>query len=81
MVQMLEKSEYVEVTVFNETETGVRINPEDMGQASGPAVVVEHGTTIRVRRTIGNMLIANKQAALGKIEAPARRGRPPKSAE
>lgn len=68
MAAVMEKSEFMEVTIVTELGNAVRINPEDRGEANGPAVEVKNGQTIRVKRVIGNMLVANRQAQPGKVE-------------
>lgn len=68
----LEKNEtMVQVTIgTQETPKGVsiRVHPVDMGQPDGPAVEVKRGETIRVKRSLANLLIANKQATLGAVK-------------
>lgn len=68
MAAVLEKSDYMEVTISTDKGIGVRINPEDMGRAQGLAVEIPRGETVSVKRVLGNMLIANKQAVQGKVE-------------
>lgn len=68
MAATKEKTEFMEVTIATDKGVAVRVNPEDMGKAHGPAELVERGTTIRVKRVIGNMMIANQQALEGKVD-------------
>lgn len=58
----------VDVTINTEKGVAVRINPVDLKEAEGPAREVKRGEVIRVRRTLANLLVTNKQAVMGAVK-------------